>query len=55
MIGCKIGREEDMVLAILNKCSYYAKSNNAKYKMQVTSAMAMKKKYPGKIFIESKG
>lgn len=42
-----------MVLAILNKSSYFDKTKNAKYRMSITSALALKRKYPGKIFVEA--
>lgn len=42
-----------MVFAILKKAEHYRKTKNPKYKVQITSAMALKKKYPGKIFVEA--
>lgn len=44
-----------MVLSILNKTAYFEKTKNPHYKMNITSALALKKKYPGKIFIEAPG
>ena len=41
------------MLAILNKSAYYEKTKKSCYKMTITSALAIKKKYPGKIFIEA--
>lgn len=32
-IGCKQGKEEEMVMAILNKAAYYEKTQNPKFKM----------------------
>lgn len=42
-----------MVLSILNKAAYYKKTKNDKYKVKITSAMCMKKRHPGKIFVEA--
>lgn len=52
-VSCKQGKEEELVMAILNKTAYYQKTQNDKYKMQIATAMALKKKYPGKLFIEA--
>lgn len=51
ILGCKMGKEEELVQAILNKCAYFERTQKAAYRMTVTSALALKKKYPGKIFI----
>ncbi len=40
-------------MAVLNKAAYYDKTQNIKYKVQLGTVMAMKKKYPGKIFIQA--
>ena len=40
-------------MSILNKTYFYEQNHNEKYKMQIGTAMALKKKYPGKIFIEA--
>jgi transcription antitermination factor NusG len=32
-VGCKQGKEEEMVMAILNKTAYYESTRNEKYKM----------------------
>eukprot|EP00919_Chromeraceae_sp_WS-2016_P012346 GHVR01028813.1.p3 GENE.GHVR01028813.1~~GHVR01028813.1.p3 ORF type:complete len:101 (-),score=5.89 GHVR01028813.1:2274-2576(-) len=53
VIGCKQGKEEEMTFCILNKGSYYAKTKNPKYRVAITSVLSLKKKYPGKIFIEA--
>ena len=52
-VGCKQGKEDEMVMAILNKAAYYEKNSNEMYKVELGTAMALKKKYPGKIFIEA--
>lgn len=52
-VSCKQGKEEELVMSILNKTAFYEHSHNEKYKMQIGTAMALKKKYPGKIFIEA--
>lgn len=51
ILSCKMGKEEELVLSILNKSAYFEKTKKAAYKMTITSALALKKKYPGKIFI----
>jgi hypothetical protein len=48
-----MGKEEEVVFSILKKTEHYRKTNQPKFKIQITSAMAMKKKYPGKVFIEA--
>lgn len=53
-VSCKQGKEEEMVMSILNKSAYYEKTQNEKFKMEIGTAMALKKKYPGRIFIEAK-
>lgn len=52
-VSCKQGKEEELVMSILNKTAFYEHTHNEKYKMQIGTAMALKKKYPGKIFIEA--
>ena len=52
-VGCKQGKEDEMVMSILNKSRYYEQSQNEKYKMEIGTAMALKRKYPGKLFIEA--
>ena len=52
-VSCKQGKEDEMVMSILNKSRYYEQSRNDKYKMEIGTAMALRKKYPGKIFIEA--
>ena len=42
-----------MVLAILNKSAYFERTKKSQYKMSITTALALKKKYPGKIFVEA--
>ena len=32
-VGCKQGKEDEMVMSILNKSRYYEQSQNEKYKM----------------------
>lgn len=51
ILGCKMGKEEELVQAILNKSAYFERTQKAAYRMTVTSALALKKKYPGKIFV----
>lgn len=53
ILSCKMGKEEELVLSILNKSAYYEKTKKGSYKMTITSALALKKKYPGKIFVEA--
>lgn len=55
IVSCKIGKEEEMVMSILNKTAYFIKTKNVHYSMKVSSALALKKKYPGKIFVEAPG
>lgn len=50
IVTVKQGREEDLVYCILNKASHLL--NSAK-KVTIVSALAMKKKFPGKIFVEA--
>jgi len=53
ILGCKMGKEEELVQAILNKSAYYLRKKKEAYKMSMTSALALKKKYPGRIFVEA--
>lgn len=53
ILGCKMGKEEELVQAILNKSAYYERTKKVGYKMTITSALALRKKYPGKIFVEA--
>jgi hypothetical protein len=53
ILTCKMGKEEEMVLAILNKSAYFEKTQKASFKMKISSALALKKKYPGKLFVEA--
>ena len=53
IVQCKVGKEEDMALSILNKSAYYQRTNKPAYKIEVTSALALKKKYPGRLFVEA--
>jgi hypothetical protein len=53
ILGCKMGKEEELVQAILNKTAYYDRTKKEAYKMSITSALAIRKKYPGKIFVEA--
>lgn len=52
-VSCKVGKEEEMVLSILNKSAYYEKTRNKHYYSNITAVLALKKKYPGKLFIEA--
>ena len=52
-VQCKVGKEEDMALSILNKSAFYQKTLKSSYKIEITSALALKKKYPGKLFVEA--
>lgn len=52
-VQCKMGKEEEVVFSILKKTEHYQKTKNQKFRIEITSAMAMKKKYPGKVFIEA--
>ena len=52
-VNCKQGKEDEMVMSILNKTVYYERTKNEKFKMSIGTAMALKKKYPGKIFVEA--
>jgi len=40
-----------MVYSILNKSAFFHKTKKEGYEMEITSALALKKKYPGKIFV----
>jgi hypothetical protein len=42
-----------MVLSILNKSAYFERTQKLNYKMKISSALALKKKYPGKLFVEA--
>lgn len=50
IVNVKPRHEEEMVLKILNKAKIEADSQN---RVTIVSALAMKKKFPGKIFIEA--
>ncbi len=52
-VQCKMGKEDEVVFSILKKTEHFKKTNNQKFKIEITSAMAMRKKYPGKIFVEA--
>ena len=44
-----------MAYSILNKAFHFSKINDITKQVKITSAMALKKKYPGKIFVEAQG
>lgn len=50
VINVKPRHEEDMVLKILNKARHLAGTTN---RVTIVSALAMRKKFPGKIFVEA--
>jgi hypothetical protein len=52
IVQVKQGKEEELALSILNKAQYYAQ-NEPRKKVNITSVLALRKKYPGKIFVEA--
>ena len=49
-VSVRPNHEDEMVLCILNKARHLAKTEN---KVTIISALSMKKKYPGRILVES--
>ena len=52
-VQCKVGKEEEVAMSILNKSAYYQQTKKPGYKIEITSALSLKKKYPGKIFVQA--
>lgn len=50
IVNVKLKSEESLVLSILNKAKHMAMDNK---KMSIISVIALRKKYPGKLFVEA--
>ena len=52
MVGCKRGKEDDIVMSVLNKTAFYHENQLKEYQVKLSTAFHLKKKYPGFVFVE---